>query len=407
MTSPRAPVRIAGGGPSGLACAIALAEAGHAVEVHEALAEIGGRFDGDHQTVPCFGEPPHGPELLASVGLGSDDLELAPLHSAVFLDGRDREVHLTSDRPYSLMLRRGPGTRTLEGALARRARTLGVRLVTRSRLDPHEAQIVATGASAVDGVALERLFSTTAADRVDVLFDTQLTPGGYAYLFIHSGEATAGVAALAAYKRLENMMEEALRRFARRVPFDVQRLRQSSHFMNFAVPESAVHEGRLYVGEAAGFQDYLFGLGIQAALVSGRLAGRALASGQNYDRLWRQALRRRMLLSAVDRFLYERLPGEAGSLLDRLRGGDLRVSLERLQADAWTKRLLLLWVQRRWLRRHAGRSLSGEARDCARIRPSKRRCAHNLEVHLCRPPMLESAPPAPEDRPRAQVAQNT
>ncbi len=375
---PHAVIRVAGGGPSGLACAITLARGGLEVEVHEALDTLGGRFDGDHQVIPCFGDRPAGLELLKSVDVDLAELEHTPLHDACFYDKTSRQLDSRSEQAYALLIRRGPDDRTLDSALIKAARRAGVQFVTGSRLDASQANIVATGPAAVDGVALERMFRTDASDRVDILFDTRLTPGGYAYMFIQQGLGTVGVAALGAYKHLDPMMERALERFRERSPFRMEDTRQASHYMNFAVPHSAVQDGRFYVGEAGGFQNYLFGLGLRMAMMSGRLAGEALLTGADYDLLWKRTLRRRMLLSAVDRFLYERWPRNASSLLDRLKGRDLLDGLNELQADVWPKQLLLRWVRRRWLQHE---SAGGQ-------------CRHNLDSHLCRPKMVIDTPPA-------------
>lgn len=40
---------------------------------------------------------------------------------------------------------------------------------------------------------------------------------------------------------------------------------------------------RMYVGEAAGFQDALFGFGLRYALTSGHLAGRAVGSRNGFE----------------------------------------------------------------------------------------------------------------------------
>ena len=62
----------------------------------------------------------------------------------------------------------------------------------------------------------------------------------------------------------------------------------------------------MLVGEAAGFQDALFGFGIRKALISGYLAGRAWAENrpEDYDRLWRQRLGGLLRASVVNRSLY-------------------------------------------------------------------------------------------------------
>jgi flavin-dependent dehydrogenase len=344
------PIRIAGGGPAGLACAIELAKAGQMVEVHERRSRLGGRFDGDHQVFPAFGDEPNGQGLLELLGIRPEDLFWVPLREARFLDGSGQALMARSERPYAYLIRRGPQPGSLDRTLLRRAEELGVELRSASRLDPAKADVVATGARRVDGLALERMFETRAEDRIDVLFDPALTPAGYAYLFVHAGEATLGVAALGGYRRLEEMLEKAARRFAMVEPFDQHRFRSACHGMNFGLPSSAVEDGRLLVGEAGGFQDFLFGLGLRMALLSGHLAARSLLKGEDYDMLWQAKLGARLRASLVDRWIYERAASR-GALLPRLRGRDLHEALEELQRDHWTKHLLLPWVRWRRMRK--------------------------------------------------------
>ena len=77
------------------------------------------------------------------------------------------------------------------------------------------------------------------------------------------------------------------------------------------VPATAMQDGRLYVGEAVGFQDCLFGFGMRYAMLSGYLAARALAEGEDYDRLWQDAFGHQLAVGARNRHLYSlfRNPG--------------------------------------------------------------------------------------------------
>lgn len=338
-------VRIAGAGPAGLACAIVLARAGVSVEVYERHREIGGRFDGDHQILPDFGPPPRGVGLLEMLGIEPADLECVPLRAARFLDAHGRVAQAHSREPYAWLVRRGPGPRTLDHALAARARDLGVRLLCGEVLAPEEADVVAIGMRRVDGLALERMFATPAPDRVDVLLDERLAPGGYAYLFVHAGEATLGIAALGAFKDLDRRLERARDRFLELGAFEEIAPRSAAHGMNFSLPISAVQGSRPQVGEAAGFQDFLFGLGIRMALVSGVLAARARLENRDYDALWSAELGPRLRTSLVDRWLYERGIVRR-QLMRRMRTADLRDLLDSLQREHWGKRVLLPWVMR-------------------------------------------------------------
>lgn len=339
------PIQIAGAGPAGLACAIELATRGLDCELFERHKVIGARFDGDHQVLPSFGDQPWGDALLSELGVDPASLEHVPLHRARFLDESGRIAEGNSERPFAWLIRRGPEPGTLDHALAARARELGVRIHTGRPLALDRADVVATGLRRVDGLAVEEMFTTAAEDRVDVLLDEDLAPGGYAYLFIHAGEGTLGIAALGSFRDLDRRLDIARERLFALGPFDQQNARSAAHGMNFCLCGSAVEEGRPCVGEAAGFQDFLFGLGLRMAVVSGRLAAVAIAEERDYDELWQEAIRDRMQTSLVDRWLYER-GAVRRWLMRKMETQDLQLLLNDLQRHHWSKKLLLPLVRR-------------------------------------------------------------
>jgi flavin-dependent dehydrogenase len=294
--------------------------------------------------------------LLEGLGIGRDTLTCVPLREARFLDARGHGVEARSEEPYAWLVRRGSAPGTLDQALARKARDLGVRIRCGEALAPEHADVLATGMRRVDGLAIERMFATASPDRVDVLLDEELAPGGYAYLFVHEGEATLGIAALGAFKDLDRRLERARARFVEIADFDEIAPRSAAHGMNFALPLSAIEGHRPRVGEAAGFQDFLFGLGLRMALVSGELAARARLEGRDYDALWSAELGPRLRTSLVDRWLYERGLVRR-ELMRRMRSNDLRELLDDLQREHWAKSLLLPWVLRHRLQSDAQHGL--------------------------------------------------
>jgi flavin-dependent dehydrogenase len=54
----------------------------------------------------------------------------------------------------------------------------------------------------------------------------------------------------------------------------------------FSMPKSASRDGSLWIGEAAGFQDILFGFGIRNALVSAKPAAQSIIENRSYDDLY-------------------------------------------------------------------------------------------------------------------------
>jgi flavin-dependent dehydrogenase len=297
---------IAGAGPSGLAAAIHLRRAGFPVEVCERRSDVGARFIGEYQILENYSRRDDVLDDLKKMGI-EPNFELRPTTWASLYDDRGACRKVKSSKPYGYFLRRGPEPGTLDRGLFTQAQDLGVVVHFNKRLAPEEADIVATGPGPADGIAKEVAFRTQSPDRVDVIFDPDLAPGGYAYFFALSGWGTLGLALLKDYGRLESQFEKAVERFKSLAPFDMESPRSGYSYMNFFLHGSSVRNGSLFAGEAGGFQDYMFGLGIRYALVSGHLAARSLVEGVEYDGLWSERFQGMMRSSVATRLFYEAL----------------------------------------------------------------------------------------------------
>src|SRR5581483_8969713 len=112
----KSPLRVVGAGPAGLACAIVLARAGHAVVVHEQRDRVGGRFHGDFQGLEnwsCDEDVLH--ELVASGIRPSFDCHPASRGTAFDAWGRSYEIR--SAEPLYYLVRRGWQEGTLDQSL--------------------------------------------------------------------------------------------------------------------------------------------------------------------------------------------------------------------------------------------------------------------------------------------------
>jgi len=380
------PIRIAGAGPSGLAAAIVLARAGRTVEVHEAKPDVGTRFIGDLQIIEGSSERETVPDFLERIGI-ERNFYFRPATSATFYDHRNVSRDIRSDQPYGWFIRRGPEDGSLDRGLLAQALKLGVRVVFSSRLAPEDADIVATGPASPDGLAREMTWHTppveSTAERVEVFFNHHLSPGGYSYLFILDGIATFGCAIVADFKKIDEYFTHSLAAAQRLHAFEIPAVTRTGYsYMNFHLKREATRGGARYVGEAAGFQDYLFGLGIRYALTSGWLAARSILEERDFNELWQHELGRKQETSLVNRFLYE-AGGNFGLSMfvwQAARAKDFRRYLSGWHARTWWKALLAPLVQRFW--RHRGR------------------CQHKPGVHWCRARDTEmKVPPLGEVRP--------
>jgi flavin-dependent dehydrogenase len=372
----RKPIRIAGAGPSGLAAAIALARAGRAVEVHEAKRDVGLRFIGDLQIIEGSSEREPVPEFLDRIGV-ERNFYFRPADWATFYDAGGRPREIRSAQPYGYFIRRGAEDGSLDRGLLAQARAAGATVLFESRLAIGDADIVATGPATPDGLAKEMTWHTDEPERVDVYFNHHLAPGGYSYIFILDGLATFGCAIVSGFKQIDDYFDHSLAAAKKLHAFEVPAETRSGYsYMNFHLKTAATANGTRFVGEAAGFQDYLFGLGIRYALTSGNLAARSILEGRDFDELWREALAPKQETSLVNRFLYEAGGNFGLSMFVRQAGRarDFNSYLSGWHQGTWWKRMLAPLIRRMW--RHSGR------------------CMHKPGIHWCRARDTEmSVPP--------------
>jgi len=386
-------IRIAGAGPSGLAAAIILARAGREVEVHEAKRDVGTRFIGDLQIIEGASESEPVPAFLDRLGI-ERNFYFRAADWATFYDHKNAARVIRSKEPYGWFIHRGAEEGTLDRGLLAQAQQAGTKVIFNSRLAADQADIVATGPASPDGLAKEMTwnvgpresgvggrragapddsFSDTrhptpdSRERIDVYFNHKLAPGGYSYLFILDGVATFGCAIVADFKQIDSYFDHSFAAAQRLHRFDVPAdARTGYSYMNFHLKHAATANGARFVGEAAGFQDYLFGLGIRYALTSGSLAARSILEGRDYDDLWKSELCAKQQTSLVNRFLYETGGNFGLSMFVRqaARAKDFHHYLSGWHRTTWWKSLLSPVVRRVW--KHDGR------------------CQHKPGPHWCR-----------------------
>jgi flavin-dependent dehydrogenase len=344
-------VCIAGGGLSGLATGLFLARAGMRVEVYDRRTGGGGRFHDGWQVLENGTDGTDALDELRHAGI-DPGFAVVPARRAIFLDGLGGRYEVASQEPYAYFLRRGAGPGGADGWLRETAREAGVTLVDDSEA-PADARVIATGPRQADGAARELVFASDLSDTIAVLFDPTVTPTGYAYLFCLGGHATFGVAQVRGVRQLARAKDLAWELFWTVFgPFRVDRLHEGGQYMNFSLPGHLRDaDGRWHVGEAAGVQDFLFGLGNRLALRSAALAAAGLLD--RWDaRAFRRTLLRPMRNTIALRFAYERL-GRRGfaRFCAAAARSDFRRFLVRLQRPRALGALLARAVMAAWRER--------------------------------------------------------
>ncbi len=301
----REPVRILGAGPAGLAAAINLAHAGFPVEVFEKRHDCGARFHGDLQGLENWSRPTDVLDDLRRVHI-EPTFEHRPFSTVTQSNGRTTRT-LVLDRPAFYLLRRGILAGSLDQSLKQQALSAGVRIHFRRREPPETADIVATGVDSkgVAAIAKGIVFTTDADDLAVGMFGDALAPLGYAYLLVARGIGCLATVLFTRFARAASCFHAAKAALLDRFPVRVAQESPFGGVGQFLMRPRFQEGGRLYVGEAAGLQDLLWGFGIRTAIESGALAADCLIGGKDYRRLAKERFLRRHRASIVNRFLWE------------------------------------------------------------------------------------------------------
>ena len=341
------PVTIVGAGPAGIAAAIVLRRHGVPVRIYEKYPDVGYRLNGDFQGLENWSSERDVVELLKDIGIDINFLCVPYYGGSVHVSGMD-PVKVASRRPIFYLVKRGAVPGSLDTGLRDQAMTLGAEFVFNQRVsDFPDLSIVGTGPTAADILATGMTFTTSEEDMAVAVFDDEIAPRGYAYLLVHRGFGTMASVLYGDFHREKECFAGMSEFFRREISLETRDEQRFAGFGTFFLRNSQVMRKGLYVGESAGFQDFLWGFGMRYAFLSGFLAARSIMEGTDYDLLWKRELKPMLETSLVNRFLVERLGGIGYRYLARkLVSCDPCDFLRRHYNHSFGKHLLLPFAKR-------------------------------------------------------------
>jgi len=299
-------IRILGSGPSGMAAAITLLKDGCNVSVTEQKKLPGERFNNGWQILENYSSKEDALTELQSMDI-SNSFFYKAVSDITFYDSALRPFEFHSKKPFGYFLKRGPADDTLDSVLHKQARELGVTISYGQKGNIETSDIVAAGSTHAAGISKEIAFDSDSEDTFITILDNHLTPLGFSYLFIINGRGTIGTAILRDFKHINEYAEHVMLRFKQITKFNIYNVKESVSSVGFYMPNTAIQDGRLFTGESAGFQDYLFGLGIRRSIQSGYLAAQSIINNEDYDKLWKNKFRKNMYSGVLNRYFYEKI----------------------------------------------------------------------------------------------------
>ncbi|MFH1509505.1 MAG: NAD(P)-binding protein [bacterium] len=303
-------IKIAGAGVSGITTALCLAKEGYEVEIYEKNETSGKRFEGDFQGIENWSFEEDALDFLERANIETN-FDHPGFKEISFWgpDGFRREFDV--ERPAFYMVKRGVEKRSLDHGLNQQImRYDNIKVAYNTLVKPEEVDVVATGPAVndpvKDGFASGYTFKTDSEDRIVMIADDKYAKDGYSYFLVHNGHGVIATCIFNDFKNLNEYRDKTLKLCKESINFTMTNVKQFGGTGNFFLPKEP-SDGKIYVGEANGTQDYLWGFGIRHAMTTGYIAAKSIIDNKDYYSLFKKVVLPRLKTSISNRLLYHML----------------------------------------------------------------------------------------------------
>lgn len=353
-------VHIIGAGPASCVAAINLAKAGMAVVMHEQQSDVGLRFNGDFQGIENWSTDMDAFEFLSSIGISINFL-CEPYSIGKFYGPSLKEHLIETTRPLFYLIKRGMDKYSLDQGLKQQAIDSGVKIIWNDRIQHahYKTTIIGTGPRAADVIAKGIIFKTSHPDAYFGFLNNRIAPKGYAYLLVNKGQATFATVLYEEFQKTQTYFQRALETMQSVVEIDIFEPMEFGGFGNFILNQDTNNnKDVLLIGEAAGFQDALWGFGLRYAMLSGYLAAQSILTSKSYIQMCSEKIFPMMEISLANRWLFAHL-GNYGydKILNVIsKRSNVTEELRKQHNPTWFKRLVFQlakkWYHTRLVDKH-------------------------------------------------------
>lgn len=340
-------IKIAGAGISGLSAAIFLKKLGYLPEIYEIKSSIAKRFKGDFQGLENWSTKEDIFNLIKEIGIDINFKVIPSYTFQVCSPSKKIKTFESKERPFYYLIQRGFKEGYLDYSLYSQAKNLDIPIYFNCKSLPEDIKIVATGPSKASAIILGVNFDTDYKDINLMICDNNIAPKGYAYLLIVSGRGTIATAFIKDGNNPNIYLERAINLCKDLFKLNIYNQVKFGSFGNFSYKNIFEKENKLYVGEAAGLQDFLFGFGLRYAIFSAYLVSKSISENISYTNLAKETFSKTIKASFVNRFLYEKLDNNKYEfLINKLSNQKDLISFLRKRYNYNFKRKILYPIAR-------------------------------------------------------------
>ena len=302
------PIHIMGAGLSGLAAAIVLAKAGKEVHVHDVRADSGARFDGDFQALENWSMDADFFDQLAQWGLDVSSFKATTFDTVDLIHPDDVITQAYTDGVAYRIVERGTSDHTIDQGFKRQALEAGAQIHYKSRVKEEDCTIIACGPKGTSAVAYGEIFEPTIPITSLSNSTTGLAPGSYSYLIIIDGVGLICTCLWRKQRKSERFLNETIAWYEAHYPnLNRHPIKRVGGKGDFTINRNYKQDGRYYVGESGGLQDFMWGFGMRMAVWSGVLAARDILGQGDYEEDVRKQLMPYVQTSVANRWLMNRV----------------------------------------------------------------------------------------------------
>lgn len=339
-------IHILGAGLSGLSAAIVLANEGKEVHVYEVRKDSGARFDGDFQGIENWTSSPDFFDEMKSWGIDPNSFKSNEFNVVDLAHPDDVITQPKTENIAFRVVERGTDEHCIDQGLKKLALEAGATIHYGSKKSPEECDIIAAGPKDSSAVAFGEIFHTDHPNHVTLQLNDKLAPGAYSYLIIIDGVGLICTCLWRQQKRSSRYLNETIAWYEEHYKLNRKPIKRVGGKGDFSLPNKYFHEGRYYVGEAGGLQDFMWGFGMRYAITSGTLAAHSILGKCDYEAEIRKRLIPLVKSSAINRFLLNRVGNRGFKLAarywmwDQKRRGDGLAFMRRLYAPSIFRNIL-------------------------------------------------------------------
>lgn len=342
-----AAIHIMGAGLSGLAAATLLARAGKEVHVHDVRADSGARFDGDFQALENWSMDEDFFDQLKEWGFDASEFKATEFDVVDLIHPDDKITQATTSKVAYRIVERGTSEHTIDQGFKRQALAAGAKIHYKSRVKEEDCTIIACGPKGTSAVAYGEIFHTDHPNHIGFQLNDHLAPGSYSYLIIIDGVGLICTCLWRKQKKSERFLNETIAWYEAHYPnLNRTPIKRVGGKGDFTINRNYKQDGRYYVGESGGLQDFMWGFGMRMAVWSGVLAANDILGKGDYEADVRKYLMPYVRTSVANRWLMNRVGDRTFKRMcnawmkDQKKKGDGLIWIGNLFKPKWYKSIL-------------------------------------------------------------------